>query len=211
MRLCLFTNCTNGILERPTILETYESWVASFGKPENITIYIDPSPNPKYLKKYLVFLNNNFNCDVVITNGLADGYRRALDTKDDYLFMLEHDWLFEGVEHSLDYITGLMEYDKLWFMLFNKHFNDNSLDGTKWQSYFKDNGQYCLTDRVSNNPHIINRAHYLKKIAPLVDWTQPGAGKIEQVLQKKHEIAVYGGYGHAPTISHLNARREGKK
>jgi len=45
----------------------------------------------------------------------------------------------------------------------------------------------------------------------LVDWTIPGAGKIEQALEKKFQIAVYGNYGLAPTIVHLDSRRGEKK
>lgn len=212
MKLCIFTNCTNDCLSRPTITATYQSFLNTFGLADSLTVYYDPRPNEKDARDYLQALYTWFGIEnVVVTNGLAHGYRKALESPDDYLFMLEHDWIFKNVSHKSNELIDIMKRDNLWFMLFNKHSNNEELNGTIWQSYFKDNGEYCLTDRVSNNPHIINRKYYRDNIMHLVNWTIGGAGMIEQTLQKKHDIAVYGKYGLEPTIKHINGRRGGKK
>lgn len=213
--LAVFTNCTNDILTAPTIHKTLRSYFNVL-KPnhETVKIYCDPYPNEQYITDYLKDLKKT-GFDVTITKSLSDGYRKALDLNADYLFMLEHDWLFikERITHKLDEIIKIMERDNLWFMGFNRLMNDESLNDTKWQTYFhKRTHEYCLTDRVSNNPHVINRKYYLEHIAPLIDWTVKGAGYIEQRLQKNgHEVAIYGNFGLEPTLIHLDGRKGGKK
>lgn len=213
--LAIFTNCTNDILKDPTIFKTLESYFDVL-KPNHTTVQIfcDPAPNPRYLPKYLKRLQE-LGIGIKVTKGLADGYRQALDFDTDYVYMLEHDWQFlaENIHHTLDEIIAIMERDNLWYMNFNRLFNDDSINDTKWQTYMNPaTDEYCLTDRVSNNPHIINRKYYLENIANRVDWKLRGAGRIEQVLQKNGlEVAEYGAYGSPPTIKHLNGRKGGKK
>ena len=213
--LCLFTNCHKGCLIEPTIFRTLRSFKKTFGEPEKLEIYCDPNPNPKDYDEYAREIEKQTGIKPIKTTGLDNGWIMALNnatTK--YLFMLEGDWQFypDSIHHSLDGIKKMMSDNKLWFLLFNKHRNDKELNGTKWQTYFDETDKdYCLSDRFSNNPNILEVDYFKKNIVPMVNWTIGGAGRIEESLQKKVHIAVYGKLGNERTIKHLNGRRGGKK
>jgi len=210
--LAVMSNCTNDCLTNPTIYDTIQSWKDTFGEPENIAIYLDPNPNPQLLGEYVQQIKDRTGINPIVTESLSDGYRRALDENYEFIFYLEHDWRLQGIHHSLGDILGMMKTDKRWFMLFNQHRNIDDPRLAKWQSYLKPhNRNYCLTDRISNNPHIIWREMYRSKCLHLVDWTVKGAGLIEQVLEKKFEVAVYGEYDKEPTIVHTDGRKKGAK
>lgn len=210
--LAIMTNATNTCLTDPTIFNTINSWKQYFGEPENIEIFLDPNPNPHLLDEYRQSIVDKLGIEPIITTSLSDGYRQALEMNYEFIFYVEHDWLFEGVKHSVGDILGMMKTDRRWFMLFNQHKNIDMPELARWQSYLKPhNNNYCLTDRISNNPHIIWRDMYRSKAMHLVDWTVPGAGMIEQVLEKKFEVAVYGEYGKEPTIIHTDGRKGGRK
>lgn len=213
--LCLFTNCHKGCLIEPTIFRTLRSFKKTFGEPEKLEIYCDPNPNHKDYDEYAREIEKQTGIKPIKTTGLDNGWLTALNTATTpYLFMLEADWRFypEFIKHSLREIEQMMSDNNLWFLLFNKHKNDTALNGTKWQTYFKPTEKdYCLSDRFSNNPNILEVEYFKKHIVPKVDWTIGGAGRIEQVLQRKVDITVYGKYGNQPTIRHLNGRRGGKK
>lgn len=213
-RLNLFTNCHLKCTTEPTIFETYESYVKTFGKPKRLTIYCDPNPHAELYEEYSKQIEDYFGQPPVKTKGLADGYKHSLDNADtEYLFQLEADWKFQNIRHSLLQIIREQKKDMKMMMLFNQHKNTHHSWLSKWQSYFKQsrNPMYCLSDRVSNNPHIIEVEAYRREAMHLVDWTIPGAGMIEQVLEKKFQIAIYGAYGLAPTIVHLDSRKGEKK
>lgn len=219
--LAVFSNCTDTCLEEPTIYDTMFSLGLAFKDAadiKSVRVYVDPNPNPKLYKKYVKKLEE-YGFYVVKTKGLADGWIKAMDEAvaegSEYVFMVEHDWFFnsENISHSLADITFRMKKDDLGVMLFNKHKNDEALNGSKWQTYFKPVPKkfYCLTDRFSNNPNILNVEYFKKNFADKVDWSVAGAGKIEQSLEKKVEIAVYGIYGNEAAIVHLDGRKGGKK
>lgn len=217
LTVAVFSNCTDTCLKDPTIYDTVMSLGVTFHDSnaiDSMTVYVDPNPNPKLYRKYAGRLRE-LGFYVVKTKGLADGWKKALDSaKTDYIFMLEHDWVFDKdvVQHTLKDILYRMKRDRLWCMLFNKHPNDISLNNTKWQSYFEPTKSfYCLTDRFSNNPHILDVKRFKEEQMHKIDWTAPGAGQIEQVLQRKVDIAVYGRYGDQPAIIHIDGRKGGKK
>ncbi|NCU40990.1 glycosyltransferase family 2 protein, partial [Candidatus Saccharibacteria bacterium] len=207
--LNLFTNCHLGCTTDPTIFDTYENYCATFGKPEKVDIYCDPNPNPDLFNEYSKQIKAYFGKDPIKTTGLADGYRKSLETDSEYIFQLEADWSFQNINHTIQDIVREMHKDDLWFMLFNQHKNQYDPKLRKWQTYFKpsESQLYCWSDRVSNNPHIINIAYYKKHIVPLIDWTIGGSGRIEQELETKFNIAIYGVLGQDPTIKHEDMRR----
>lgn len=211
--LNLFTNCHIGCINDPTIFDTYESYVDTFGYPDYINIYCDPNPNPSSFVKYREMIKDYFGEYPTETKSLSDGYQRSINSaKTKYIFQLEADWNFQNIKHSMQSIVNQMMLDNLWFMLFNQHKNIDDPRLGQWQSYLKaHNGIYSKTDRISNNPHIIEVESYKKKAYPLVDWTIKGAGQIEQALEKKFDVAIYGQYGLEPTIVHKDMRRGGKK
>lgn len=209
-RLNIFTNCHVGCTTDPTIFDTYENYIETFGKPEKLTIYCDPHPHVDLYDEYAQQIEEYFGQPPIKTNGLADGYKHSLDNADtEYLFQLEADWNFQNISHSLLEIVTEQKRDMKLMMLFNQHENRHINWLSKWQTFFKPsrNPMYCLSDRVSNNPHIIEVEAYRREAMHLVDWTVPGAGQIEQVLEKKFVIAVYGQYRLPPTIVHTDSRR----
>jgi len=219
--IACFSNCTNDCIEKPTIYETLYSLGVAFKdawQSKTLRVYVDPNPNKGKYKEYTDLLTER-GFFVEKTKGLADGYLRAVhqayEDGAEFVFMVEHDWQFQpdNIEHTLADITFRMKKDNIPVMLFNKHVNDDKLNGTKWQGYFEPVPKkfYCKTDRFSNNPHIINVEMFKKMYMDMVDWTVPGAGHIEQSLQKKVDIAVYGMYGNEPAIKHLDGRKGGKK
>lgn len=210
--LNLFTNAHKDCTTNPTIFDTYENYVKTFGKPDKVVVYCDPNPHTDDYEKYSEQIDKYFGSHVK-TTGLANGYLHSLENATtDYIFQLEADWNFQHVTHSLDRIIAEMRKDSLWFMLFNQHKNIDMPHLAKWQSYLKPhNDVYSVCDRISNNPHIIEVKRYTELAKSLVDWTIGGAGRIEQVLEKKFEVAIYGKYGIPPTIRHMDSRRNEPK
>ena len=218
VHLNIFTNCTNSSASFDTITSTYKSFVETFGAPvSGMTIYCDPQPNERLWTDYRDGLQDLFHCDVVKTTGLADGYGRALRlSPSDYVFMLEHDWLFRNVQHSLNDIVDVMRNNDIYHMRFNQHVNKQTKRIRPWQTYCIEKSDsmmnYCVTDNLSNNPHIVQRKHYLEQFLPLINERLPGAGLIEEKLTKKGYIGcLYGGIGYAPTIVHTDGRKGGRK
>lgn len=145
-------------------------------------------------------------------SGLADGYCQAVETgSSKYLFMLEHDWSFQGerIKHSLSAITGLMGRDGIHHMRFNKRPNavcgwDHTLTEVAGEL------PYCLTPNKSNNPHIIDREAYLPLCGTVLDKTARGSLGVEERLFGSPNIvsAIYGGLGWPATIRHAGAGRD---
>src|SRR5215217_5162147 len=50
--LNLFTNCHKDCTTEPTIFQTYESYVSTFGIPKKVTVYCDPNPNHEAYDAY---------------------------------------------------------------------------------------------------------------------------------------------------------------
>lgn len=219
IHLNIFTNCTESAPSLDTIAATYESFLRTFGKPSSMTIYCDPHPNFGVWKYYRDGLQTLFDCDVVKTTGLADSYGRALrESPGDYVFMLEHDWRFDNIKHSLRDIVRVMQNNDIYHMRFNRHKNEQVDWLKKWQTYCTEKHDakvgmnYCETDNLSNNPHIVRRRFYLTELLPLIDESLPGAGLIEEKLTKAGYVGcLYGGIGYPPTIIHTDGRKGGKK
>lgn len=213
-RLNIFTNCHVGCTTEPTIFDTYDSYVNTFGVPEKLTIYCDPNPHQELYEEYSKQIEDYFKQSPIKTGGLAEGYKHSLDNADtEYLFQLEADWNFQNISHSVIDIVREQKRDMKIMMLFNQHQNIPIGWLRKYQTYFKrsKNPIYCSSDRVSNNPHIIEVEQYKREAMHLVEWKLPAAGRIEQELEKKFDIAIYGEYGLPPTIVHTDSRRGEKK
>lgn len=213
MTLNIFSNCTNDILAEQTIHRTYKSYTDTFGEPTSLAIYVDPNPNPQHLDSYLDSIRKAFNIEPIVTTGLADGFVQSINNAaDEYIFQLEHDWLFQNIEHSLDDIMKLVVDNDLFYMRFNQHPNRHYHWLRHWQTDLKPREGYCLTDNLSNNPHILNVEYYQQHLLDRIDPTVKGAGLIEEVLTKKgYWGAVYGSYDHPATIIHIDGRKNGSK
>lgn len=209
MHLNIFTNATDKAPSIDVIIATHNSFVETFGEVP-MTIYFDPHPNTAKAVEYFDNLNRYFDCEIIKTTGLADGYVRSIKNgSDDYLFQLEHDWTFETkfIPHRLSDIIKVMKIEGIYNFRFNKHTNEQTQKLKKWQSFITEKHNatvgmnYCETDNLSNNPHIIDRNKYLTLLDRIkIDQASFG---LEEYLTKKDLIScVYGGLGYPATIQH---------
>tara|TARA_E500000178_G_scaffold246615_1_gene243218 strand:+ start:4918 stop:5751 length:834 start_codon:yes stop_codon:yes gene_type:complete len=188
---------TNYTLDIPNISKQYntiKSFYNTFKINDNIQIYIfcDEKPLSNITGKIELYNNNVYydytipglefennlknieyfkNAILIKTNGLCDGYKKAIDIcKTNYLFFLEHDWLFlNNINHSLQEIINFMDYNnEINCILFNK-LNNINLPFQKIYNTKEYNIPLCLTNRQSNNPNILRISHAKKIRYPLIN------------------------------------------
>lgn len=214
MMLNLFTNKVSPSV-RPmedllSILEsTYSSFCDVFGELP-VVVWCDSHPDEEGFKDYFQALAERFPV-VHQTRSLSDGYYRSVsESKDDYLFMLEHDWAFlDTIRHGLDDIAKEMESRKIVHFRFNKRSNEVR----KWDRELKEVSgkrfKMCLTTCLSNNPHIVHRERYVKEFLPLIRPNRGSKG-VENAFSRsslRQNVAIYGGIGYPPTIKHSDGRQ----
>jgi hypothetical protein len=204
IELHIFTNCTQYAPNIDTIKTTYNSFCETFGSM-NATVWCDPKPNKSSSKIYEENLKSIFT-KVNTTTCFADGYIRAVNqSKSDFLFMLEHDWIFnkKHISHSLDNICKIMNDNNLIHMRFNKR----ETLAIKWDKNLIIKDDYCLTDAVSNNPHLIHREKFIKQGLPHITVPPEGQrGGVEQNLTavKNFKGSIYGTVNLPATVKHLD-------
>lgn len=211
IELHIFTNCTDNILKKRTILETYNSFKQTFGELTP-TIWLDPNPNLNDFEYYYNHLKNIFPKSIInVTSSLSDGYIKMIEiTNSDYLFVLEHDWIFikENIKHTLDEICVNMTTHMVSHMRFNKRHNFEK-DGDEWicMNPIKYSEVFSKCNGASNNPHIINVVEY-KKTALKYLIRDIGSLGIEHNLRNKEDcnFMVYGNMNGLRTIYHLDGR-----
>jgi len=188
MELHIFTNSTPLAPSTHHIVETYDSFVDTFGEYPPV-VWCDPHPNTAKSSQYINNLHSLFK-DVRISNSLSDGYVKAVKSStSDYLFMLEHDWVFRKPIDSIEEILQIMDKHKITHLRFNKRRNEVTGCDKK---LIEVDGKFCWTTCASNNPHIINRESWIKEVQPHVVVAKAKYG-IEQRLQNKGvHAAIYG-------------------
>lgn len=210
LTLHIFTNSTISAPSTAVIRTTYSSFCDAFGV-EAATVWVDPHPNRAAADRYLTNLQSHFR-DVRTTSSMSDGYVKAiLGSKSEYLFMLEHDWLFvkDRIRHGLDEIMAVMASAGITHFRFNKR--ANAIAG--WDRSLKEcrtgGIDYCLTPNLSNNPHIIHREKYISHIKRGLIRVLPGSKGIEEIIGANPYTygAIYGPLGYEATIKHQDGRR----
>ena len=211
IELNLFTNCGYYSPNIKIIKRTYDSFLSTFPIDEyNVRVFVDQNPYPKRLKKYIKNLGELFN-DITITSSLSEGYLKAIHTSHaDILFMLEHDWVFKGdfISSSIVEISSIAPRD--WIHIrFNQFVNKSTLLADPIHNEIIEPLNYndfCRTNMVSNNPHIIHKARYIRDAISYIK-VQNGSKGIEERLNNQGLNAyVFGGLDYPPTISHTNGR-----
>ena len=66
---------------------------------------------------------------------------------------------------------------------------------------------YCLTNGVSNNPHIIDREKYIKEALRFVKLSKRSQGIEKQLSNRGIRAAIYGGKNYPATILHKDGKR----
>jgi len=211
IELNIFTNCTQHAPKTDITEKTYKSFVKTFGY-QDYKIWLDKHPEGDRLFEYENNLNYRFGGPINITNSLSDGYIQAIQQSDaDYLFMLEHDWIFNKyIIHSLIMLIHAMKKENIYHLRFNKRKNEPM----KWDKTLREFGNknslhYCVTPCLSNNPHIIDRKRYLEFIEKDYILTMPGSKGIEEIISKQTHLngAIYGPLGYPATVTHLDGRK----
>ena len=213
IELSIFTNCIPTAPNTDIIEKTYKSFTDTFGELKT-TIYLDSHPYPKKEIEYEKRLKKIFGFPIVKTISLSDGYIKSIkNSKSEYLFQLEHDWVFlsKYINHSLEDIIKIMKVKNLYHFRFSKHQNTLTPELIKWQTIMNEkscNGlKYCETDNLSNNPHIIDREFYKNILLNKISLKNGSRG-IEEALTKIGLIGCqYGGLNHPKTIQHLQGKK----
>ena len=206
--LNLFTNCTATAPDVSTILNTYNSFQATFGIDLPVTVYMDINPHEESSDQYYANLKNHFK-NVIPTTSLSDGYVRSIEYSDaDYLFQLEHDWQFNNnIEHTLHEIIELMSVLGVYHFRFNKRANvkagwDKDLKESEYMDF-----KYCITDILSNNPHIIDRRRYKSDIIKYIQICEGSKGIEEKLSRIGLSGLIYGGLNYPATVTHTDGRK----
>jgi len=212
IELSLFTNCTRSAPKIDIIKRTYESFEKTFGKIP-MKIYIDKHPYDQEYSQYKENLKHIFQCEIIDVQSLSDGYIRSInESSADYLFQLEHDWIFlDNIYHSLEQIMEVMKTDKQYHFRFSKHENRIVPELMKWQTIMTEmecNGmKYVKTDNLSNNPHIIDRKFYKENMMNKIELSTGSKGIEENITKKGFVGCQYGGIGYPKTIQHLQGKK----
>lgn len=208
--LHIFTNTVPNV--KDLVLNAHKSFNKTFGELPTTIWYNDA---PYRCDEYLGFLVENFS-DVRLSSSLSDGYITAIeDSKADFMFMLEHDWIFHPsrITHSLQQIQDcMMSYDQIFQFRFNKRHNRPRKSDRYLHPGKSFNGIYfCVTPSQSNNPHMIHRERYLQFAMPHVR-RMPGSEGIEERLMWRRDLEslLYGPMGYPPTIKHTDGRGSDK-
>jgi hypothetical protein len=210
IELHVFTNSTVNAPSTNIIQKTTSSLEEMFKKKLTTTVWCDPNPNTAQSSQYISELKNIYPT-VEISNGLADGYLQAVKSSEsDYLFMVEHDWLFlPSITNTLDEIIVDMEINNLWYLLFNKFHNFAPSHHAPVGDFVR--GQHIdfyPTARISNNPHIINKNFYIENAIGYIKPERGGALGIEQELTASPLVgSVYGSQNTTATVYHIDGRK----
>ena len=216
IELHLFTNSTVHAPSIDYIENTYNSFIDTFKYKLNPTVWCDPSPNRAASEEYINNLKNKFNL-VNITDGFSQGYHQAVkNSTSEFMIMLEHDWDFiaKNIQHTLPEIIDGMREDNILHLRFNKRENRNNIGWDLNVSEVKGKVfDFCTTDCVSNNPHIINRQRWLNEAIKHTRYVgYNGAYGIEEFLTASSiRGAIYGPIGHPSTIYHTDGRHLTRK
>lgn len=207
IQLHIFTNAVDSVPDLTLVEQTYSSFCDTFGSDFATTVWCDPHPNVDRGSAYLDNLRKRFD-QVHETISLSDGYVKAvLSSTADYLFMLEHDWQFlSTIKHSLDQISEVMREENLLHFRFNKRSNQAKKSDINLRMVEHPVLPYCLTDFLSNNPHMIDRSRYIKEALPLITVREKSFGIEKNLSQGTLTGAIYGPPGYPATIAHLDGK-----
>ena len=209
IELHIFSNSTLQAPSTKLIEQTFKSLQDIFKANIPVKVWCDPNPNTKMSSEYIKNIEKIIP-NVELTESLSDGYIKAIkNSKSDYMFMVEHDWLFlPSINHTLEEILYDMEYNDLWFLRFNKR--TNTIKATdKWLKEGKGKYMnYCETPSLSNNPHIINRIKYIDIALPYTKVSKGSVGLEERFTDKEISGFLYGSLNYPNTIQHLDGRRK---
>jgi hypothetical protein len=218
IELHIFTNSTVHAPSTKHIENTYKSFMDTFKFKVKTTVWCDRNPNVEASEEYINSLKKIFPTVNDEVGGMSHGYHLAArNSNAEFLFMLEHDWDFlaKNINHTLPQIVDGMRKDNILHLRFNRKEEGNRDDviGSRGMdlNVVEIKGKvfdFCMTDCVSNNPHIINRKRWLDEAARHTHYVRfGGAYGLEEFLTASPiRGAMYGPLGHPPTIYHTDGK-----
>lgn len=205
--LNMFTNCTGNADWMDVFNRTLASFRDTFGFADRVKVYMDRNP---YTSIKNDCMNKLSSFHVLCTNSLLEGYKRSvLDCEHGAAVQLEHDWVFnkDAIQHSIADIIAFLRKSRFCHLRFNKRKNTQA----GWDKEFsegKGDFPHCISNQLSNNPHIIDIDDYKEQVLPMLK-SGKGSKGIEEVISWKHiEGAIYGAYGCGAAILHIDGRAE---
>jgi hypothetical protein len=207
IELHIFTNSTISSPSTTMIEQTFQSFEEIFSVDTQPTIWCDPNPNIEKSQEYITYLKKIFS-KVNKTDSLSDGYIQAVKKSNaDFLFMLEHDWKFlDTITHSLNSIIEVMHEEQIVHLRFNKRFNIAKKFDKDLKEINHKKMPYCLTNGVSNNPHIINRSRYVNNALQYITLKEKSFGIESELSNRGIKAAIYGSENYPATILHKDGK-----
>lgn len=190
---------------------------ATFGTRLRARLFVDPNPNPDLFDAWIDRTRQALGreLEVIATNGLADGFRKSVDTAASaHAIQLEHDFVFlpEHIAHDLPTLTAGMAAMGHNYLKFNKRWNQ-----PLGYDHFMDEapGAPFPCRRISgrsNNPQIIEIDFYRRRVLPTIPADATKSGGLEGVIDLHVGGGlIYGDLGHPATVAHLDGRRVRRK
>ena len=210
IELHIFTNTIPSAPDTKIIKQTYQSFINTFGTLPT-TVWCDKNPRKEVFIAYVDNLKRMFPV-IHETTSLSDGYTKAIKTsKSKFLFMLEHDWIFNTthIKHTLDEILTCMEQNNIYHFRFNKRKNIAIKRDSKIQEVTKTPIPFCTTSGICNIPHIILKQKYTDELIEHINILKESKG-IENELSKISNTwgAIYGPLNYPATLTHINGKQE---
>lgn len=203
--LNVFTNCTGNPMWYAIMKKSMDSWNDTFGFADEVKVFMDRNPVQSAVPANIERCRH---MNVTVTDSLVSGYRMSVEEcSHEFAFQLEHDWVFNssGIRHSISDLAAFMKDRGFCHLRFNKRRNEKA----GWDKAFVEGSggiPHCITDQLSNNPHILHVPAYRTRVLPMLT-TGAGSKGIEEVISWKQEKgAVYGCMGEDSCVSHLDGR-----
>lgn len=203
--LAVFSNCTEDVLENPTIYDCLGSLLVAFQEQDFATliVYVNPEPNIKSYTKYVNKLKK-YGFYTVKVKSKEDAWEKAVkDCETDYLFVLEDDWFFDSdqIKHQIQDVTYWMRKNNIKAFKFNSEFNQRN-ENNEWETYFNQHTKkkFCLTNTLDSEPQILD-VKRLKELAIIRT-----AQEAQQALTNEG-VGVYGGYGKIKTVERIDVKK----
>ena len=208
IELHVFTNSTISSPSTEMIENTVLSFNTAFDNSIKIEVWCDPSPYLDSASLYITNLKKIFPI-VNLSKSLSEGYVRAIKkSNSDFIFMLEHDWEFlPTINHSLADIIRLIYTEEITHFRFNKRTNISRKFDLNLKEVEHPEISYCLTNGVSNNPHIIDRKKYIDEALRFVEISKKSEGIEKRLSNQGIRAAIYGGKNYPATILHKDGKR----
>ncbi len=211
IELHVFTNSTISSPSTEMIENTVLSFNKAFDNSIKIEVWCDPNPYLDSASLYITNLKKIFPI-VNLSKSLSEGYVRAIKkSNSDFIFMLEHDWEFlPTINHSLGDIIELIYNEGITHFRFNKRSNIPRKFDINLKEIKHGDIHYCLTNGVSNNPHIIDRKKYIQEALKFIQISEKSRGIEKQLSNQGIRAAIYGGKHYPATVLHKDGKRTRK-